>query len=376
MSGRDDGLILFLKEGDDQPPHWLRVVGGDVAAQGEGSGWLHAMGQPALPADCTVMLVPPAARTALHWIDHPDMPVLQGRAAARIAALDDSLALSDNLFAAADRNDDPDRAHVVAVTAREDMAGWLLQAQHHGLDPDIVLPAPLLIDAPEEGAVAGVLPGGERILRGGALGLVDEPDLRSAMIADAPVAMLDEDAALAGAIRALDLPPLNLRQGDFAKRRGPVIDRALVRRAAILIGFILLASLLMSLVTIVKYHAATARLDEETLDLARKQVPAAESAAQAQAMLNARLLSRGEPSASFTGRFAALMTSLQGVPDASVTRLSRAPDGTISLTLSTPSVEALNSLLIAVQQGGFTIGTPVTRNEGGRISADIQVMPQ
>src|SRR3546814_1151390 len=49
-----------------------------------------------------------------------------------------------SLFAAADENDDPARPHCVAVAARADMQHWLLWAQHHGLDPDIIVPAPLL----------------------------------------------------------------------------------------------------------------------------------------------------------------------------------------------------------------------------------------
>src|SRR3546814_53124 len=51
------------------------------------------------------MLVPPASLTVLHWISYPDLPVRQGRAAARLAAMAGGVASADSLFAATDRND-------------------------------------------------------------------------------------------------------------------------------------------------------------------------------------------------------------------------------------------------------------------------------
>src|SRR3546814_15672412 len=79
----------------------------------------------------------------------------QGRAAARLAAMAGGVASADSLFAATDRNDDPARPHLVAITARRDMQHWLLWAQHHGLKPNIIVPAALLLPAPATGFSRG-----------------------------------------------------------------------------------------------------------------------------------------------------------------------------------------------------------------------------
>src|SRR3546814_905624 len=120
MSARD-GLIIALPENEGGEPLWTRIVDGAVVQEGAGINWLAACGLAALPKDCVVMLVPPASLTVLHWISYPDLPVRQGRAAARLAAMAGGVASADSLFAATDRNDDPARPHLVAITARRDM---------------------------------------------------------------------------------------------------------------------------------------------------------------------------------------------------------------------------------------------------------------
>src|SRR3546814_15420003 len=110
------------------------------------------------------MLVPPASLTVLHWISYPDLPVRQGRAAARLAAMAGGVASADSLFAATDRNDDPARPHLVAITARRDMQHWLLWAPHHGLKPNLIVPAALVLPAPATGFSRGQM-GGVSVLR-------------------------------------------------------------------------------------------------------------------------------------------------------------------------------------------------------------------
>src|SRR3546814_20594367 len=65
------------------------------------------------------------------------------------------VASADSLFAATDRNDDAARPHLVAITARRDLQHWLLWAQHHGLKPNIIVPAALLLPAPATGLCRG-----------------------------------------------------------------------------------------------------------------------------------------------------------------------------------------------------------------------------
>ena len=82
-----DALIIALPEGAEDAPTWMRVVDGAIVQTGAGANWLAACGLVALPDKARVMLVPPAALVALHWVSHPDLPARQGRERARLVTL-------------------------------------------------------------------------------------------------------------------------------------------------------------------------------------------------------------------------------------------------------------------------------------------------
>jgi general secretion pathway protein L len=306
MSARD-ALIVTLPEREGADPLWMRVADGEMVQGGSGAEWLRATGMARLPDHCTVMLVPPAGLTALHWIAHPDMPPRQGRAAARLEALTASIGPADTLMAAANENDDPERPHIVAVASRADMQHWLLWAQHHGLDPDLVVPAPLLLPEPEQGYVAGMI-GGAPLLRGRDLGLPAEEGLAGAIANGDDIATLGAEAVNRAAIAALDNPPINLRQGDFAKRTARSIDKQQLARIAVWVGFIALISLIIAIIAIVRTNADTSRLDAESIALAHKVLPAANDPDLANRELDARLAERGAGAYVFSGPVAGLFT--------------------------------------------------------------------
>ncbi|MEJ7926643.1 type II secretion system protein GspL [Sphingobium sp. AN641] len=370
MSVRE-GLIVALPEDLAGEPLWLRVVDGGIIQSGVGANWLSACGLTALPTDCRVMLVPPAALTPLYWVAHPDLPARQGRAAARMTALASGIAAADSLFAADDANDDPAMAHVIAVAARADMQHWLLWAQHHGLDPDLIVPAALLLPAPEAGYARGTL-GGGIVLRGADMAL--SGDLAEAIAGQgAAVTDIAADEVNARAIAALTDPPLDMRQGDFAKRVRRSVDRHALVRIAVGAGCIMLISLLIALIGIARHYGEAGRLDDESLTLARQVLPQESDVVQADAELNARLAARGASGYSFTAPVSGLMTAMQGAPGVAVTALSRDPDGLLRVTLAAARASDINIVLVALQAAGFTITATSSQDPGGRTLADITV---
>ncbi|QGP78461.1 type II secretion system protein GspL [Sphingobium sp. CAP-1] len=370
MSGRD-ALIVLLPEAADAPARWMRVIDGALAQSGEGANWLAACGIAALPDKARVLLVPPAALVALHWIAHPDLPVRQGRAAARLAALAGSLLPADQLFAATDANDDPARPHIVAVASRADMQHWLLWAQHHGLDPDIIIPAPLLLPEPDNGFTRGLI-AGETVLRGTDMALTADMAL-PALIGDAPITDVAAGVIEGRAIAALDTPPIDLRQGDFARRVRRAIDRQALGRVALWSGVILFLCLATALVGIIKQQADASRLDSESIALARQVLPGATDAAQAQVELEGRLAARGAGGRAFTAPVASLLAAVQDAPGVALTSLSRDPDGMVRATLAAAKAEDINLVLLALQAAGFTITATPSQEPGGRTLADITV---
>lgn len=370
MSSRD-ALIVFLPEAADVPSRWMRVVDGTLTQSGEGANWLAACGLAALPDQARVMLVPPAALVTLHWMAHPDLPVRQGRAAARLAALAGGLLPADQLFAVADANEDPARPHIVAVASRADMQHWLLWAQHHGLDPDSIVPAPLLLPEPDHGFTRGLI-GGEAVLRGTDMALTADMALPE-LIAGAPITDVAAGLIEGRAIAALDSPPLDLRQGDFAKRVRRALDSRALGRIALWSGLILLLSLILSLVGVAKQHMEASRLDDDSLARAQQVLPGATDAAQALTEMEGRLAARGAGGRAFTAPVAGLLSAMQDAPGVALTGLSRDPDGMVRATLAAAKAEDINVVLLALQAAGFTITATPSQEPGGRTLADITV---
>ncbi|UZW55508.1 type II secretion system protein GspL [Sphingobium sp. JS3065] len=367
----NEGLIVVLAETPGVEPSWMRVANGAVVQTGAGANWLAACGLTALPDDMVVMLVPPAALVTLHEGSYPDLPARQGRAAARLAALAGAIVPADQLFAAANENDDPARPHLVAVAARADMQHWLLWAQHHGLDPDIIVPAPLLLPEPREGFLRGII-GGAPVLRGTDMALAGDLALPE-LIGDAAVRDVPHEQIDARAIAALDAPPLDLRQGDFAKRMRRSFDRRTLGRIVLWSGLILLVSLSIALVSLTKQHFAASGLDADSLTQARQIVPGATDLVQAEAEMNRQLAARGAGGHAFTAPVAGVLDAMQHVPGVALTALSRDPDGMVRATLAAAKMEDINSVLLALQAAGFTITATPSQEPGGRMLADITV---
>ena len=364
-----DGLIAFLAEQGE--PLWTRVVDGAVVQQGTGANWLAECGLTELPQGAVVMLVPPAALVTLHWTRHPDLPPRQGRAAARLAALATGIVPADQLFAVADRNEDPARPHIVAVAARADLQHWLLWAQHHGLDPDIIVPAALLLPEPDEGFSRGVV-GGEMLLRGVDFALPGDIAMAQ-IVGDAPVRDVPAEQVMATAAAALADPPLDLRQGDFAKRVRRSVDKRTLGRIMLWSGLILIISLMIALIGMAREHVTAGRLDAESLTLAREVAPGADNLDVAEAEMDRRLAERGAGAYAFTAPVAGLLAAIQAEPGVSLTALSRDPDGMIRATMAAAKADEINRVLIALQAAGFTITATPSQDPGGRTLADITV---
>jgi general secretion pathway protein L len=278
---------------------------------------------------------------------------------------------ADQLFAAADENDDPARPHLIAVAARSDMQQWLLWAQHHGLSPDIIVPAALLLPQPEEGFNRGLV-AGEWVLRGQDMALPADiltPDL----LGDAPVKDISPDQVNALAIEALERPPLDMRQGDFAKRVSRSIDKGALARIVMWSGLIFLISLLIALVGVVRQHAAASSVNNESLALARRVVPNAADLTQAEAEIDRQLAARGAGAYGFIAPVSGLLSAMQDAPGVALTSLSRDPDGMIRATLAAAKADEINAVLIALQASGFIITATPSQDPGGRTLADITV---
>jgi general secretion pathway protein L len=266
---------------------------------------------------------------------------------------------------------DADGGLDVAVVRNADMAAWLLWAQHRLLDPAAIVPAALLLPRPEEGFVGGQV-GEEGLLRDASSAFVDD-GLGDRLVGDATVEMLPPEAIDAALVEALDAPPLNLRQGAFARRRRRAIDWGVVRRSAVLTGLILLTVLAIALVRIVRLHADTAARDAEAVEAARAVAPEVATAAQAEAAVNARLAARGIGGRGFAGPTAQLLSAMRSVPGVTLTALARTGDGALAATLAAASVDEIDTVLATLRRAGYLVTAEPPQNQGGRNAVAVRV---
>lgn len=362
-------LIVILPPQADTPVRWLTVEDGAVVEQGSGDGWPRA-------EDVTIraLLLAPAGAVSLHRALLPDLAPRQAQAAARLMAVENAIGDPDELHVAAGPREDAG-ALDVAVVANADMVAWLGWAEAHGLDAGPIVPAALLLPRPEDGFARGRV-GTETITRDKSSAFALDPELGGLLIGDAKVATVPDAQVDEAMLAALDDPPLDLRQGLFARRRKRTLDWDLVRRAAVLAGLILLASLIMALVLIAKLGTDTSRLDARALAAARTVIPDVGAVEQAEAALDARAIARGVGGRGFSATTARLFAALDQSPAAALTAFDLAADGSVRATVAAPTANDLDVAVAALRSSGAgAVSTPAQTGDG-RQAIQLTVSPR
>ena len=151
------------------------------------------------------------------------------------------------------------------------------------------------------------------------------------------------------------------------------LDWAAIRRVATLAGIAALGSFIIALILMAKYSLAAGAVDAESVALARTVLPRVESAAEAQAQLDAKLIERGGGGLGFSGAASGLFMAMREAPNVSIANMTHSADGTLRVTLSAPRVEDINMVLIALQEAGFTVTAAPQQGQGGQALADLTV---
>lgn len=283
---------------------------------------------------------------------------------------------------AASASVDPGKVHVAAQARDADIqsitidraqfAAALGILQTHGFDPDHVWPFGLVL--PDQIDPVRARLGEMAVVRSGALLLPDESELLARLI-DGQRILEINDAELGDSLRAaLQASPIDLRSGEFAKkRRRSAIDRNKLRFAAIIGGAALILSLLLAITNWVQAKQAVAREDAATLAAAQKMVPSVQSPDEAPARIERELVSRGGGKRSFTVATAAVWQSLRQSEGAILRDLRFGEDRIVSLTLTAASVDPINRVLTDLQAKGFKVTATPRQEANGAIAAAITV---
>ncbi|MFT3976704.1 MAG: type II secretion system protein GspL [Sphingomonas bacterium] len=351
-------LLLFLPPDADTPMRWLRIEGDAVAARGEGAPEA---------VDAPVVAVAPADAVALHWASLPDRSAAQALAAARIVAGEVSAAPPERLHVAVGEGQG---TRPIAIVAPERMREWLDSLAAIGLDPVAIVPAPLMLPAPEEGFLRAEI-GGQAVIRGAARAFADEEGLTALIVGDAPV----ETLTPAEVERVLLARPLlDLRQGAFARRRAWAVDWRAVRRLGLVAGLVLLVTLGIALATIARYALAADRLEREADAVARQALPrGADGSGDAARALEERLSLLRGPGQGFTRTAAAAVAALRATPGSALSTLDFQPNGDLALSVTVDGDAQANALQARLRDAGFVVNPGAFESTGGKLKGQLMV---
>jgi general secretion pathway protein L len=344
--------LLFL--GGNRP--WLEILDAAIARRGEGydpAEWREGE---------TLIAVAPAADVTLHWLDLPDLSPAQANAAARLQLAD--RVLGDAHIACGLPDELGTRP--VAVVSAEKMRRWIAE-----LDPDAIVPAQMIVAAPAEGAVRAVL-GPETILRGQCVGMVDDPEL-TPMLVEGEIPTLDREAIEFSVLAAMTAPPLDLRQGVFARKTSWLPDWARLRPLAWMAAALLLVTLAIPLAKIARLSLDASALNSQTAEVARAAVGEAVAGEEAAGLLRDRLSAMRGAGGGFSQTASATIAGIAATPNVELTSMGFASDGILRLTARAATQAELDALAIRLRSAGLTVTPGVPTMEQGRPRMDLQV---
>lgn len=362
--------LILLPADSETPLRWLRIdQRGVIIGRGDGAPPRDSE-TPREAAARTVAVVPGDA-VAIHWFDLPPLAPAQAQAAARMMAADVSASPLDRVHIALGARSLSGTAPL-ALVDREAMFGWLATLAAAGIDADHLVPAPMLLEAPETGV--NVLDAGALwLVRGERLAFAAEPELAGMMIGDAAVHGVAETDWAAGVLAPLTL---DLRQGEFARLRRRPVDRAQMRRMAWLAAGIAAALVGNSVAGLARYSFAADRAEMALADAARQALPRGTVVREPRAQVAARLAQLGGDGRDFSGLVAPLLAAMRDRPGTALDSLRYAPGTGLAAVIAAPAAADRDAVVAAITAAGFDarIGNP--REDGGRQLSDLTVAPR
>jgi general secretion pathway protein L len=353
-------LLLFIAP-DDRLAGWWIVQGGRIERHDA-----DALLPDALPD--RVVAVAPAEAMTIHVAELGGLATQQARTAARLLVAETSVAPVETQHVAVGEADGADRS--VAVIGKGRISDWLESLQVRGVDPDMILAAPLVLPRPESGFVRASI-GAENVLRGRSAAFADEAGLTELLVGDSPVEDVDLEPLI---LAALDRPELDFRQGEYAKRRRFRIDWGHVRRLSALGGAIAAVTMLIAVVQIVRYGFGADALDAQAQALARTVVP--DAGGDAVSAMQARLAARRGGGLGFTATAGAVLSAVQSVPNVELAALSFEADGMLRATLLAPGPAEAEALRTRIRSAGLNVEATPFVQENGRIRGEFRVSPR
>jgi general secretion pathway protein L len=331
-------------------PHWLLID--DDAITSRGIGFERGTGE-------TLILIPPVHAVTVRRVDLPDLAPAQAQAAALLIIGEDTLVPMEQLHIAC-------TGGMIAIVERAAVATWV--ADH---DPDVILPAPLLIPEPTDGFTRALV-GDEAILRGQGQGFAEDAVMTPLVTGNAAVTTFTPQAFDAAIIAATACPELSLRQGAFARKRDWSIDRSAIRKLAVMVAILALISLFVPLVEIIRLNRASDALKATASSLAQSAIGGGASGTAAVTALDVGLAASRGGGAGFMATASAVSRAVEAVANVEITALTFEADGTMAVSLRATRPAEIDAVAARMRAMGLVV-SPGPINSEGQPHVEMQV---
>lgn len=348
--GAGGATLLAFADADGEPGGWRLLSGGAVIGRGDDIADL-----PEQKSWVRVVLAVPGSDVALHWLELEGEPTpAQAAAAARLRLADEIAGPIETMHVAAGRREKGLTAIAAVPVAR--MQAWLDAARGLDMEPEVVIPAPLLLLAPGEGLVRyqGGAPAAD--YRGVAQAFAIEDELAALLVGDASVAEIGDAVREAGFGPALADPAINLRQGPFAPRRERVVHTTSLKRLFLYGLILLLVTLAIEITAIVRTSQAADRIEAEATEL-RAAIGSAPGASG--------------PRGGFATAAGALFDAVRDTQNVTLTRIVYQPDGTLRASLLADSQATLDGMRGRLEARGIQASAGPPTMLSGQAAAEL-----
>lgn len=349
MSATDDPLVWRVTEGEWQDGIALSQFLPD-------------------PADVKVVALVPPADARCVWNIIPDLEPRQAEGVARLSVSEQSLGVVHTSARYIG-----ERVVLSATIATTAMQEGLARLGVRGINPDIVIPFGLAAD-PVEDQICSVHFDGMTVLRGATFASPDEQMFRDLLVGDAEVRDVHVDEVREGLLFISEHPPLNLREGMYAKRTARILVTAEQHKWLRHLAVALLAvTMFLVLVTLAKYWSATNAENSRALAAAQKVDSSIQDVMLAEVQLARALQQKGLTQTRFAPLTAGLWKAVQTTQNVSVRELRFGDDAILVAVLAAPDAANINKALISMQQDGFRITATPRQDSSGATLVDLTV---
>ncbi|MDV3253901.1 MAG: type II secretion system protein GspL [Lysobacter sp.] len=316
------------------------------------------------------VLAVPGADCLVLWPELPARNAVQALAAARLLVPDHLATSAENQHIAVGPPVPGSTRRPVVCVEPACMRDWLARAGAIGFQPDMVVPAPLLLPPPSDPAAVSVAEhDGEWLVRGATRAFAAAPPLAHQVLGDQPYEVVgDPLAALAAGAHAA---PVDLLQHAFALTSPRPEGWRAWRRAAVLAALAVASPLLVIGAGAARDHFTANRLQSQAWTEAATVLPAMPASADPRAMVVAHhaQLAAGD---AFHQAIAALFTAIDSVDSTELDALSYAGDRVVAEIAHTGNAD-LDTVRAALADAGLPSEVTGSRTTGNRVHSTIEL---